>query len=230
LSGMVGVNGQAAVLEVEDLCVELSIGGKPVRALNNVSLTVRAGETLGLVGESGSGKSLTALAVAGLLPENAKVIAGSIRLMGEPILGKSEAELRALRARSIAFIFQNPTTYLNPLLRVGKQIAEVFDVNPQLLVPDGERLSHRQRRQRAWRAAINYLRLVHIPDPERVARQYPFELSGGMQQRVVIAMALIRRPHLVIADEITTALDVTIQAQILRLLLELRQSSSMTCY
>jgi peptide/nickel transport system ATP-binding protein len=225
---MAGVNGQAAVLEVKDLCVELSIGGKPVRALDNISLTVRAGETLGLVGESGSGKSLTALAVAGLLPENAKVIAGSIRLMGEPILGKSEADLRALRARSIALIFQNPTTYLNPLLRVGKQIAEVFDVNPQLLVPDGERLSNRERRQRAWRAAINYLRLVHIPDPERVARQYPFELSGGMQQRAIIAMALIRRPHLVIADEITTALDVTIQAQILRLLLELRQSSGMT--
>jgi ABC-type dipeptide/oligopeptide/nickel transport system ATPase component len=101
-------------------------------------------------------------------------------------------------------------------------------VNPQLLAADGERLSHRERRQRAWRAAINYLRFVHIPDPERVARQYPFELSGGMQQRAVIAMALIRRPHLVIADEITTALDVTVQAQILRLLLELRQSIGMT--
>ena len=225
---MAGVNGQAAVLEIKDLCVELSIGGKPVRALNNISLTVRAGETLGLVGESGSGKSLTALAVAGLLPENAKVIAGSIRLMGEPILGKTEAELRVLRARSIAFIFQNPTTYLNPLLTVGTQIAEIFDVNPQLLVRDGQRLSHRERRQRAWRAAIDYLRLVQIPDPERVARQYPFELSGGMQQRAVIAMALIRRPHLVIADEITTALDVTVQAQILGLLLELRQSTGMT--
>jgi len=225
---MAGANDQAVVLEVEDLCVELSIGGKPVRALDNISLTVRAGETLGLVGESGSGKSLTALAVAGLLPENATVTAGSIRLLGEPILGKSEAELRALRARSIAFIFQNPTTYLNPLLTVGKQIAEIFDVSPELLAPDGERLSHRARRQRAWGATVDYLRLVHVRDPERVARQYPFELSGGMQQRAVIAMALIRRPHLVIADEITTALDVTVQAQILRLLLELKQSTGMT--
>jgi peptide/nickel transport system ATP-binding protein len=221
-------NGQSALLEVEDLCVELSIGGKAVRALNNISLTVRAGETLGLVGESGSGKSLTALTVAGLLPDNAKVVGGSIRLMGEPLLGKSEAELRALRARSIAFIFQNPTTYLNPLLTVGKQIAEIFDVNPRLLAPDGERLSHGERRRRARRTAIDYLRRVHIPDPERVARQYPFELSGGMQQRAVIAMALIRRPHLVIADEITTALDVTVQAQILSLLLELRRSIGMT--
>ena len=168
---MAGGNSDAAVLEVEDLCVELSIGGKPVRALNNVSLTVHAGETLGLVGESGSGKSLTALAVAGLLPDNARVVGGSIRLMGEPLLGKSEAELRTLRARSIAFIFQNPTTYLNPLLTVGKQIAEIFDVNPQLLAPAGQRLSHGERRRRAWRTAIDYLRLVHIPDPERVARQ-----------------------------------------------------------
>src|SRR5271163_4284953 len=221
-------NGKTALLEVEDLCIELNIGGKPVRALNNISLTIHAGETLGLVGESGSGKSLTALAVAGLLPDNAKVVGGSIRLMGEPVLGKSEAALRALRARSIAFIFQNPTTYLNPLLTVGKQIAEIFDVNPLLLAPDGERLSHRERNRRAWRAAIEYLRLVHIPDPDRVGRQYPFELSGGMQQRAVIAMALIRRPHLVIADEITTALDVTVQAQILRLLLELRQTTGMT--
>ena len=116
-------DGKVAVLEVEDLCVELSIGGRPVRALDNVSLTVRAGETLGLVGESGSGKSLTALAVAGLLPGNASVVGGSIRLMGEPLLGKSEAELNALRARSIAFIFQNPTTYLNPLLTVGAQLS-----------------------------------------------------------------------------------------------------------
>jgi len=221
-------DGKVAVLEVEDLCVELSIGGRRVRALDNVSLTVRAGETLGLVGESGSGKSLTALAVAGLLPGNASVIGGSIRLMGEPLLGKSEAELNALRARSIAFIFQNPTTYLNPLLTVGAQIAEIFEVNPQLLAAAGRRPSRRAARQLAWRTTIDYLRLVHIPDPERVVRQYPFELSGGMQQRAVIAMALIRRPHLVIADEITTALDVTVQAQILALLLELRRSIGMT--
>jgi oligopeptide/dipeptide ABC transporter ATP-binding protein len=222
------------VLEVEDLSVELSIGGRWVRALNNVSLGIRAGEALGLVGESGSGKSLTALAVAGLLPDNARVVGGSIRLGGEAVLGRSEAELNRLRGRALAFIFQNPTTYLNPLLTVGAQIAEVFEVAPELLetgllAPEGGgRLSRRERRQRAWRLVVDHLRLVHISDPERVARQYPFELSGGMQQRVVIAMALIRRPSLVIADEITTALDVTVQAQILTLLAELRASIGMT--
>ena len=218
-----------AVLEVENLCVELGIGGRWVRALNDVSLRIRPGEALGLVGESGSGKSLTALTVAGLLPDNARVVGGSIRLRGEAVLGRREPELNRLRARTLAFIFQNPTTYLNPLLTVGAQIAEVFEVSPELL--DGEgggRLSTRGRRERAWRLVVDHLRLVHIPDPERVARQYPFELSGGMQQRVVIAMALIRRPSLVIADEITTALDVTVQAQILSLLAELRASIGMT--
>jgi peptide/nickel transport system ATP-binding protein len=135
-----------------------------------------------------------------------------------------------LRARSIAFVFQNPTTFLNPVLTVGQQIAEIFDVNPELLGPADQTraLSKRARRQRAWDKSIDYLRLVKIPDPERVVRQYPFELSGGMQQRAVIAMGLVRRPWLVIADEITTALDVTVQAQILSLLLELRHSIDMT--
>jgi oligopeptide/dipeptide ABC transporter ATP-binding protein len=221
--------GETAVLEVEDLSVELGIGGRWVRALNNVSLSIRAGEVLGLVGESGSGKSLTALAVAGLLPDNARVVGGSIRLKGEAVLGRSEAELNRLRGRALAFIFQNPTTYLNPMLTVGAQIAEVFEVNPELLVSErGVRPGKRERRERAWRLVVEHLRLVHIPDPERVARQYPFELSGGMQQRVAIAMALIRRPSLVIADEITTALDVTVQAQILSLLAELRASIGMT--
>lgn len=221
--------GNAAALEIENLCVELSIGGRWVRALNDVSLSVRGGEALGLVGESGSGKSLTALAVAGLLPENARVVRGSIRLAGESMLGRSEQELNRLRARSLAFIFQNPSTYLNPLLTIGAQLAEVFDVSPELLSSEtGARLSARARRARAWEMVIEHLRLVHIPDPERIARRYPFELSGGMQQRAVIAMALIRRPGLIIADEITTALDVTVQAQILSLLAELRTKIGMT--
>jgi peptide/nickel transport system ATP-binding protein len=218
------------VLEVRDLCVELSIGGKWVPALNNVELTIHSGEALGLVGESGSGKSLTALSVAGLLPNNARVVGGSVRLLGEPLLGKSERQLNKLRARSIAFVFQNPTSYLNPVLTIGKQIGEIFELSPELLHVGGKNgtMSKRARRQRAWQMVIEYLRLVQIPDPERVAMQYPFELSGGMQQRAVIAMALARRPHLVIADEITTALDVTVQAQILSLLLELRRSIGVT--
>jgi oligopeptide/dipeptide ABC transporter ATP-binding protein len=219
-----------AVLEVRDLCVELSVDGKWVPALNNVELTLHTGEVLGLVGESGSGKSLTALAVAGLLPDNARVVGGSVRLLGEPLLEKSEQRLNKLRARSIAFVFQNPTTYLNPVLTIGKQIAEIFDLSPELLQRDGEvgAIAKQIRRRRAWRAVIDHLQMVKIPDPERVASQYPFELSGGMQQRAVIAMALVRRPHLIIADEITTALDVTVQAQILNLLVELRRSIGMT--
>jgi oligopeptide/dipeptide ABC transporter ATP-binding protein len=218
------------VLEVRDLCVELGIGGRWIRALNDVSLTIRAGEALGLVGESGSGKSLTALSIPGLLPGNARVVGGSIRLMGEEVLGKSERELNQLRTRSVAFIFQNPTTFLNPVLTVGDQITEIFELSPELLdsAGVGVRSSRRERRRQAWQKSIDYLRMVRVPDPERIVRQYPFELSGGMQQRAVIAMALARKPHLVIADEITTALDVTVQAQILSLLAELRRSVGMT--
>jgi peptide/nickel transport system ATP-binding protein len=218
---------RAQVLEIDGLCVELSIGGTWVQALNDVSLTIRRGEVLGLVGESGSGKSLTALSIAGLLPDNARVTQGSIRLRGEEVLGKSEHELNTLRARSVALVFQNPTSYLNPVLTIGAQIAEIFDLNPELLGASATR-SKRERRREAWHRTIEALRLVRIPDPERVVKRYPFELSGGMQQRAVIAMALVREPDLIIADEITTALDVTVQAQILSLLSELRRTIGMT--
>jgi len=218
------------VLEVDGLRVEISVRGTWVQALNDVSLTIRRGEVLGLVGESGSGKSLTALSVSRLLPDNARVVAGSIRLKGEDLLAKSEVELDRVRARSLALIFQNPTSYLNPVLTVGEQIAEIFELNPELLDPAGRpgALSRREGRRQAWRKSVEYLGLVKIPDPERASRQYPFQLSGGMQQRVVIAMALARQPSLIIADEITTALDVTIQAQILTLLSELRRTIGMT--
>ena len=218
------------VLEVEELSLELGIRGRWVQALDRVSLRIDRGEALGLVGESGSGKSLTALSVPGLLPANARVTGGAIRVMGEDVLGRSERELAALRARSVAFVFQNPTTYLNPVLTVGRQIAEVFERSPELLDTSGRAagLSRAERRRRGRHKSIEYLRLVRIPDPERIVDLYPFALSGGMQQRVVIAMALARRPHLVIADEITTALDVTVQAQILALLAELRHQIDMT--
>jgi peptide/nickel transport system ATP-binding protein len=217
----------ASVLEIEHLSVALGIGGRLVPALDDVSFSIRRGEALGLIGESGSGKSLTALSVPGLLPANARITGGSIRLLGDELVGKPEAELNRLRARSVAFVFQNPTTYLNPLLTIGRQISELFEASPELLEVRG-RISNREKRALAWAKSIEALRLVKIPDPERVVRQYPFELSGGMQQRAVIAMGLVRRPHLIIADEITTALDVTVQAQILRLLAELRQSIEMT--
>ena len=224
-----GVNG-TAVLEVERLSLEISVRGAWVQALDNVSLTIRRGEVLGLVGESGSGKSLTALTISRLLPDNARVLSGSVRLMGEDVLGKNPRELDRMRARSLALVFQNPTSYLNPLLTVGQQISEIFELNPDLLAsadPPGF-APRKELRRRAWHRSVEYLGLVKIADPERIATLYPFQLSGGMQQRVVIAMALARQPSLVIADEITTALDVTIQAQILTLLSELRRTLGMT--
>ena len=160
---------RSAVLEIENLCVDLSIGGTWVQALDHVSLTIRRGEVLGLVGESGSGKSLTALSIAGLLPDNARVVKGSIRLLGNEVLGKREHELNKLRARSVALVFQNPTSYLNPVLRIGDQIAEVFEVNRELL-DAGATGSKRDRQREAWRRAIGALRLVRISDPEQVVR------------------------------------------------------------
>jgi oligopeptide/dipeptide ABC transporter ATP-binding protein len=214
----------ALVLDVSGLCVELGIGGRWVPALQHVSLGIRRGEVLGVVGESGSGKSLTALSIAGLLPGNARVVQGSIRLNGDEVIGKPEKELNRLRARGVALVFQNPMSYLNPVLTIGDQLTEIFALSPELL---GD-TPVRGRRREAWRRSVEALRLVRIPDPEGVARRYPFQLSGGMQQRVVIAMALVRRPDLIIADEITTALDVTVQAQILSLLSELRREIGMT--
>src|SRR5215471_1437606 len=220
----------SAVLEVDGLSVGIHIRDQWVQALNDVSLTIRRGEVLGLVGESGSGKSLTALSIARLLPANARVVGGSVRLMGEDVLAKDELALDRMRARSLALIFQNPTSYLNPVLTIGEQIAEIFELNPDLLsgLSAPRSLSRRDWKILAWHTSAEYLGRVKIPDPERVVRQYPFQLSGGMQQRVVIAMALARQPSLIIADEITTALDVTIQAQILTLLSELRRVIGMT--
>src|ERR671936_1228201 len=147
------------VLAISDLSVELSIGGRWIQALDRVGLTIERGEVLGLVGESGSGKSLTALSIAGLLPGNARVVGGSIRLNGEEVLGKSEQALNRLRARSVALVFQNPTSYLNPVLTIGDQIAEIFDLNPELL----EATAARDRRREAWRRTVEALRLLGIP-------------------------------------------------------------------
>lgn len=175
------------------------------RVVDGVTFSLGAGERLGLIGESGSGKTLTALALAGLLPPEARA-AGSVRLDGEEILGRPERHLARLRGDAIGFVFQEPLTALNPLMRIGSQIAEPLRI-------------HRGLSRRAARAAAADLAArVGLPDPERAVRAYPHQLSGGQRQRVGIAIALACRPALLIADEPTTALDVTVQAEILGLL------------
>jgi peptide/nickel transport system ATP-binding protein/oligopeptide transport system ATP-binding protein len=203
----------SALLEIEDLAVAFRTERGEVEALSGVSFSVGAGESFGVVGESGSGKSLTALAVMGLVPDPpGRVSRGRVRFAGEVLDAKAQARLRG---REIAMIFQEPMSALNPVFTVGEQVAEGLRVH--------ERLSHRA----AWARAAELLGHVGIPDPARRLAQYPHELSGGMRQRVMIAAALACRPRLLIADEPTTALDVTIQAQILALLAALQRETGM---
>ena len=188
--------------------------GAPVAAVSSLSFSIAPGEVLGLVGESGSGKSITALAIMGLLPP-AAIVTGEITFQnGDAVPTHLTAlppdQLRQLRGSRIAMIFQEPMTALNPVMRVGDQIAEAVLAH------------HRVSKSEAWRQAVGGMRDVAIPDPEQRARSYPHQLSGGMRQRVMIAMAIVNRPQLLIADEPTTALDVTIQQQILDLLNDLR--------
>jgi oligopeptide/dipeptide ABC transporter ATP-binding protein len=203
------------LLAVRDLKVYFRTGdeARPVKAVDGVSLTIREGETVALVGESGSGKSVTALSLARLLPGAAYVAGGSVRFEGEDVLAMDDRRLRELRGGRIAYIFQEPSTSLNPVFTVGWQIAEAVRVHASAADPQRE--------------AVRLMRLVGLPDPERRCRSYPHEMSGGMQQRVMIAMALACKPRLLVADEPTTALDVTIQAQILELLAELQQQLRM---
>ena len=179
--------------------------------MDSVSFAIGTGETLGLVGESGCGKSVTALSVMRLLPKNGRVIAGMVRFDGTDLLTLSESGMRAIRGNRIAMIFQEPMTSLNPVHTIGEQIAEAVRIH--------EGASHAA----ALARAEEMLRLVRIPDANRRLRDYPHQFSGGMRQRAMIAMALACSPRLLIADEPTTALDVTIQAQILRLMLELKE-------
>lgn len=197
------------LLEVSALSLGFRIREGKVRAVRGVSFHVGESEAVGIVGESGCGKSVTAQSILRLLPSPPAVVqGGSIRYRGEELLGKSEREMRALRGREIGMVFQDPMTSLNPTLTVGYQLSE----------PLRKHLA--MSRVQASAKAVDLLREVGIPEPERRARQYPHELSGGMRQRVLIAMALACEPALLIADEPTTALDVTIQAQILRVLKE----------
>ncbi len=203
------------LVEINDLQLEFVSDSGPIRVLDGVSLSIRAGESLCLVGESGSGKSVTALSLARLIPTPpARYTKGSICINGSNVLKMSSGELRAIRGGVISYIFQEPGASLNPVFRVGRQIKESLKLHRPEAANDAE--------------VIRLLKLVGIPAPEQRLHNYPFELSGGMQQRVMIAMALASQPKLLVADEPTTALDVTIQAQILDLLRDLKQQLGMS--
>ncbi|HEX3740582.1 MAG TPA: ABC transporter ATP-binding protein [Terriglobales bacterium] len=208
------------LLEIKNLSVEFPAEPRPLPAVCDVSFGLARGEVLGLVGESGSGKSVTSLAVMRLLPSQA-AIAGEIRFAANGsapvnLLSLTAEQMRSLRGSGISMIFQEPMTALNPVMRVGDQVAEAVHAHNRITKKD------------TWNRAVQALREVAIPEPEVRARDYPHQLSGGMRQRVMIAMAIVNHPQLLIADEPTTALDVTIQAQILDLLADLREKFGLT--
>src|SRR5262252_4839453 len=208
-----GVAAPAAVLEIDDLKTYFFTPAGVVKAVDGVSYSVRNGETLGVVGESGCGKSVTALSILRLVANPpGRIVGGTIRLDGKNLLELSEAEMEKIRGNDISMIFQEPMTSLNPLFTVGWQISEAIALHQGL------------SRRDAWERAVDMLRRVQIPEPEKRAHAYPHQMSGGMRQRVMIAMALSCNPKVLIADEPTTALDVTIQAQILDLMRELQET------
>ncbi|MGX9429707.1 MULTISPECIES: ABC transporter ATP-binding protein [Bradyrhizobium] len=201
-----------AVLEVKNLKTVFFTNSGLFKAVDDVSFSVRRGETLAIVGESGCGKSVTALSVMRLVPDPpGKIVGGEIVLEGKNLLALDDEAMRKIRGNRISMIFQEPMTSLNPVMRIGDQITEALRLHQEISGKE------------AWRQAVDMLRLVRIPEPERRAQEYPHQLSGGMRQRAMIAMALACRPALLIADEPTTALDVTIQAQILALMVDLQK-------
>ena len=201
------------MLEAENLQTYFYTRGGLVKAVDGVSFSLVRGETLAIVGESGCGKSVTALSIMRLVPDPpGRIVGGSVTLEGIDLLGLDDAAMRTIRGDRISMIFQEPMTSLNPVMRIGDQITEVV------------RLHRDMTAKEAWKQAVEMLRLVRIPEPERRAQEYPHQLSGGMRQRAMIAMALACRPALLIADEPTTALDVTIQAQILALIVDLQKT------
>ena len=208
---MTAVAHKDPLLEIRNLSVAFEVDEGEVQALDGVTLDVSQGQTLGVVGESGCGKSVTALSVMRLLPKPmGKVLSGDISFMGQDLLSLSPDEMREIRGNEIGMIFQEPMNALNPVRKIGIQLSEVFLLHQ---VTDKEE---------AWKRSIDMLDKVGIPSPETRVLEYPHQLSGGMRQRVVIAMALACQPKLIIADEPTTALDVTVQAQILELLEDLQ--------
>jgi peptide/nickel transport system ATP-binding protein len=210
MASVPGPQGGQPLLEVENLQTHFGTPDGVVRAVEGLSFHIDAGETLGIVGESGCGKSVTSMSILRLIPEPPGKIAGSIRFEGRDLLSVSEQDMRAIRGNAISMIFQEPMTSLNPVLTVGKQIGETVRLHQGMNARDAEA------------KAVEMLTLVGIPAPARRVREYPHQLSGGMRQRVMIAMALACNPRLLIADEPTTALDVTIQAQILDLMRDLK--------
>lgn len=200
-----------ALLEVRDLHSYFKGNRGSVRAVRGVSYSLEEGKTIGIVGESGSGKSVSAMSILRLLPDGGYIERGEVYLGGKELLSLSEREMRRVRGNDISVIFQEPMTSLNPVLSIKKQLTEPFIIHRDMRAGD------------AYDAALGMLRSVRIPHPEAVIRQYPHELSGGMRQRVMIAMALACRPRVLIADEPTTALDVTVEAEILELMNTLRR-------
>ena len=209
---MTEAQAEDLVLDVKNLQTVFFTNSGLFKAVDDVSFSVRRGETLAIVGESGCGKSVSALSIMRLVPDPpGRIVGGSVMFEGTNLLGLDEAAMRAVRGNRISMIFQEPMTSLNPVMRIGDQITEAV------------RLHRDMTSKEAWKQAVDMLRLVRIPEPERRAVEYPHQLSGGMRQRAMIAMALSCRPALLIADEPTTALDVTIQAQILALIVELQK-------
>jgi len=206
---------QTPLLEIKDLVTVFDTARGRIKAVDGVSLQIHSGETLGVVGESGCGKTMLALSIMRLVPGNGKITNGEIIFSGQNLLTLSEEDMRARRGSEISMIFQEPMTSLNPVLRVGEQIAEAI------------RLHRNLPAKKALELSVDLLREVGIPDPQKRVRDYPHNLSGGMRQRVMIAMAMSCHPKLLLADEPTTALDVTIQAQILDLISSLKQKNNM---
>ena len=204
-----------AMLEVRDLHTSFFTPAGEVKAVNGVSFNLDHGKVLGIVGESGSGKSVTAYSIMQILEKTGKIVSGSVKFNGQELVGAGEKVMKSIRGNKISIIFQDPMTSLNPTYTIGKQLMEAIMLH-----------TNRDKKQ-AWDRAVEMLRLVNVNEPEKRMKQYPYEFSGGMRQRVMIAMALACEPDVLIADEPTTALDVTIQAQILELMQSLQKELGM---